>query len=459
MNFPVPASSSRSTAASQEAMRRASTVLARGAASAVRLRTTAPTLVMASADGATVTDIDGNGYVDYVLGLGPVILGHRPPAVLESVRQSLETAVVFGGQHVAERQLGEQVVAALPSADVVSLVSTGSEAVHFAIRIARARTGRRRIVKFDGHYHGWLDPVFVNSPWMTPIAASPARATHAVAGQHADDDVTVVRWHDADDLERALAGDDAVAAVIMEPIPCNFGTLRPDDDYVQAVEDLCRHHGALLIFDEVLTGFRLALGGAQEVLDARPDLTIASKALASGFPIAVVAGTRDAMAPAIDGPVRPAGTYNGTPSSVAAARATLGELSARRDEIYPRLDRLGRALADGIRGAASEAGAPVSVNQIGSVLQLFWGLDRPVRTYADACRDDRRRVAELAGRLLDHGVHVPERGLLLLCAAHTEAHVDMTIDAFRVVLRDMAAGAPAPSAGQPPISATTRGES
>ena len=193
----------------------------------------------------------------------------------------------------------------------------------------------------------------------------------------------------------------------------------------------------LLIFDEVLTGFRLALGGAQERLgggrDRRrilPDLTVCSKAIASGFPVALLVGTSEAMSPLSDGPVRVAGTFNGSPASVAAAIATIGVLSSGRDVIYPRFDMLGAQLAAGIREVAAAAGAPLVVNQVGSVLQLFWGVQEPCSDYADAIADDRVAVAELTARLMDFGLHVPERGLILLSAAHTSTYVDTAIDAF-----------------------------
>jgi glutamate-1-semialdehyde 2,1-aminomutase len=425
------------TAASAAAMERARRVLARGVSSAARLRTAAPTRVMAQADGAVLRDVDGNVYVDYVLGLGPVILGHRPEPVLDAVRASLERGIAFGASHEGEAVLGEQLVDVLPCAEVVTLVSTGSEAVHLALRIAREATGRSRIVKFDGHYHGWIDPLFVNAPGSAPITASPAAATHAVRGQDASSDVSVVRWHDLAELERAFAEGPPPAAVIMEPISCNFGAVLPDPAYADGVRELCTRHGALLIYDEVLTGFRMALGGAQERLGVTPDLVVCSKAVASGFPLALVAGSSAAMAPIVDGAVRPAGTCSGSPTSVAAAIATVGELSRRRAELYPHLERLGGILADGIRQAAQAAGAPLSVNQVGSVLQLFWGLDGPVRTYADACASDGAKVAELTAGLLPHGIHAAERGLLLLCAAHTDAHVEQTLAGFEVALADM----------------------
>jgi glutamate-1-semialdehyde 2,1-aminomutase len=431
--------STRPRPASEAVLARAAEVIARGAASAARLRIAARPLVIDRAVGSVLRDVDGTQYVDYVLGLGPVILGHRPPAVLVAVAAAHERGVIFAAPQPEELELAEVVVNTIPSAEVVAFACTGSEGVHLAVRIARSRTGRRRIVKFDGHYHGWIDPLFVNTPWMAPLSEAPCPATAAVGGEPDPADVTATHWHDLPSLERALRDGPPVAAVVMEPIPCNFGSMVPDAAYMSGVRRLCDEHGALLLFDEVLTGFRMALGGAQARLGVLPDLTVFSKAIASGFPLALVAGTRDAMAPAIDGPIRPGGTFNGFPASVAAAVATVRELVRRENELYPRLDALGARMGDGIREAARSSGAPLSVNQVGSVLQLFWGVGDSVDSYATAMRSDRMALAELAGRLLDHGVHVHERGLMLLCAAHEEQQIDSTAAAFATVLAAMAA--------------------
>lgn len=412
------------------AVQRAEAVIARGVASSARLRTATTPLVAAHADGAVITDVDGREYIDFALGLGPVILGHRPPEVLAAVADALESGIVYAAPHEREAELAELAVAAIPSAERVAFACTGSEAVHLAVRTARSRTGRRRVIKFDGHYHGWTDPLFVNTPMMPAISGMVSAPSHAVSGEPSDDDVTVAVWNDLGALEAALSHGPPAAAVIMEPVSCNFGTVEPEPSYMAGARRLCDEHGCLLIFDEVLTGFRLALGGAQERLRTLPDLTVCSKAIASGFPIALLVGTAEAMWPLTDGPVRVAGTFNGSPPSVAAAIATIAVLSSGRDVIYPRFEMLGAELAAGIREAAAAAAAPLVVNQVGSVLQLFWGVPEPVLTYADAIADDRAAIAGLTARLMDLGVHVPERGLILLSAAHTREQVAAAVDAF-----------------------------
>lgn len=419
---------------SKNAAKQARAIIPGGAASAARWRNKTTPIFAACADGATITDIDKRTYLDFVLGLGPVILGHRPPEVLDAVASALESGIVYATPHEREADLAERVIAAVPSAERVTFTCTGSEAVHLAVRTARSQTGRSRIVKFDGHYHGWLDPLFVNAPGGTSMEGAVNAPTHAVSGQVASNDVTVAAWHDLDALERALSAGPPAAAVLMEPIPCNYGAVEPDAAYMNGVRYLCDRHGCLLVFDEVLTGFRLGLGGAQERIGVLPDLTVCSKAVASGFPIALVAGREDAMSPLIHGPVQAAGTFSGSPLSVAAAIATLDVLSSRNDQIYPRLEVLGAQLAAGIRAAAAGARAPLLVNQVGSVLQLFWEVDGPVRTFADAASDDRAEVANLARKLLDVGIHVPERGLMLLCAAHTSDDVEFAVNAFAQAL-------------------------
>jgi glutamate-1-semialdehyde 2,1-aminomutase len=425
-------------------MERARRVIARGVASGARLRSVP--VVFERAQDAHLWDVDGNRYVDCVMALGPLLLGHSPSFVLERVAEQLARGIQYGGQHAGEAELAERVVRLVPCADKVVFASTGSEAVQAAVRIARATTGRRVVVKFEGHYHGWIDPLFVNAPGVPaqPVDGPLVSPVHNVAGQPPSQDVLVCRWNDAAALEAVLQeARGEVAAVIMEPIPFNLGTFWPEDGYVRAVRELCDLHGSLLIFDEVVSGFRLGTGGAQERLGVSPDLATYAKGIASGFPIGLVAGTDAAMASAVDGPVVPAGTYNGTPASVAAANATLDMLERRAGEIYPHLEAVGRRLADGLRELAAGAGAPLAVNQIGSVVQLLWQPRTPQRSYADADAASTAPVAALCERVLADGVHAAPRGLMFLSAAHDDADIDLVLRAFERALR----GSPAATGG------------
>jgi glutamate-1-semialdehyde 2,1-aminomutase len=410
----------------------ARSVLARGTGSAGRLRHLDETPVLASGRGARCTDLDGNTYIDYFLAFGPLFLGHRPQPVLDAVMAHLAgDAIIAGGPHALEAELARLIVETVPCAERVVLSTTGSEAVQVAIRIARAKTGRRTVLKFDGHYHGWMEPVNVNALGTVPVAGPPPlELVPSVAAAGVPGEVIVCPWNDVAALEAMLTRfGDEIACVIMEPVPCNFGTFLPAPGYLKSCRDLCRRHGVVLIFDEVVTGFRLALGGAQELLGVTPDMAVFAKAIGSGFTIAAVAGTAEAMAPAVDGPVFIGGTYNGAGPPAAAAIATLAHL---RDhpEIYDRVDLLGRRLADQVNGAATRSGLPLYASQIGGVIQLLWRPRRPLRDYADARTCDQTPVARLTGLLLAEGVLVHERGLMFVSAAHTDADVDHTVAAF-----------------------------
>jgi glutamate-1-semialdehyde 2,1-aminomutase len=412
----------------------ARTVLARGTGSSARLRKLSPTPVLASGEGARCADIDGNTYLDYVLALGPLFLGHRPRPVLDAVRAVLGSDdILCGGPHPREAELARLIVEIVPGAERVVLSTTGSEAVQVAIRIARARTGRRTVLKFDGHYHGWIEPVNVNALGGAPVAGDPPLALVApIAEVGVPGEVLVCPWNDLAALRTMLDRfGDEIACVLMEPVPCNFGTFLPAPGYLEGARELCRAHGALLIFDEVVTGFRLALGGAQELLGVEPDLAVFAKAIASGFAIAAVAGTADAMAPTTDGPVQPGGTFNGATIGVVAAVATLQHLRAGRGVLYPRVAALAGRLADGIGAAAAAASLPLHASRVGGVVQLLWRPRLPMRNYADARTCDQAPVAMLAALVLESGILVHERGLMFLSAAHTEADIDETLVAFR----------------------------
>lgn len=409
--------------------------LARGVASGARLRSRP--LVFDRAQGATVWTTDGTPLTDYMLGMGPMLLGHGDSHVLARVSEQLGRGVLYGTTKL-ELELADRLSAMLPHAERVAFVSSGSEGTHLAIRIARASTGRRLIVKFEGQYHGWLDPLFVNTQntGAAPRGTVTVPAIHAVVGQTPSDDVVVTRWNDADAISALFAErGDEIAGVILEPLPMNFGTMLPDADYPAVLRDLCTRFGSLLIFDEVLSGFRVALGGATEMLGVQPDLAIYAKAIASGFPLAAVVGTEAAMQSIVAGPVQPAGTYSGNPISVAAALATLDVLTSRGPGLYADLDRIGTRLRDGIR--AHRATHPqLEVNQIGSVLQLFWGTG-PVASFETATTSDKGRIARLSEAQERYGSLVSPRGLILLSAAHRDDEIDALADGIGRCLKEI----------------------
>jgi len=371
--------------------------------------------------GSHLTDVDGNDYVDYGLAFGPMLLGHSPAVVIDAVRRQLERGIGYGAPHRLEAELAEALGRAVPCAERSIFSSTGSEAAHAAIRIARAATGRSRVVKFLGHFHGWLDPLHVGTPGHD--AREPGTAGQDPGASAA---VTVCPWNDLEALRGCLGPD--VAAVIMEPLAQNGGCFPPAPGYLEGVRTMTRDAGALLIFDEVITGFRMALGGAQEHYGVTPDLAIFAKALGSGFPISAVCGRADVMEVVASGRVAHAGTLNTNPISTAAALATVSELALNAPETYHRLAMLGGRLAEGLRGAAKAHGLPLQVNQNGAMAYAFWSRE-PVRNGDEARRSDVDGYRRFAAALLDQGVHVISRGLLYVSAVHTEADLDRTAEA------------------------------
>ncbi|MEI7779248.1 MAG: aminotransferase class III-fold pyridoxal phosphate-dependent enzyme [Actinomycetes bacterium] len=409
---------------------RANAVLARGVTSFARSRTVP--IVFDGARGGRIHSVDGRSLVDLVCGLGPILLGHGRPEVLDAVHREIAKGVLYGS-HPNEILLGERITGLLPFADKIVMANSGSEAVHAALRIAKATTNRRIIIKFEGHYHGWLDPIFVNSSGCLPAedGSGQVEIQHAVAGMLPTEDVIVLRWGDLEGLKTVLAQDGSdVAAVIMEPIPLNFGAFYPEAGYLEAVRNLCSQVGALLVFDEVLTGFRVALGGASQLLGIKPDIAVYAKAIASGFPLAVVAGSEMAMESVVHGAVHPAGTYSGSPTAVAAALATLDVLEELNPGIYTYLDGLGKKLQAGLHAIGIDHRLPLVVHQVGSILQILFAPRAPARSYADVARTNKVAVATLCEGAIHGGVYAAPRGLLLLNLDHTADDIDLVLDAF-----------------------------
>lgn len=394
--------------------------LAGGVSTAFRALQRPVPITFSHGRGSRLTDIDGNEYIDYALAFGPMLLGHSPAGVVEAVRRQLSEGIGYGASHRLEAELSEALCRIVPCAERAIFSNSGSEAVQAAIRIARAATGRRRVIKFLGHWHGWFDTIAVGTSGKTDNSAT-------TAGQDpmAAEAVTVIAWNDPSALAAAL--NDDVAAVIMEPAAINGGAFAPAEGYLERAVAMTRRAGAVMIFDEVITGFRLALGGAQERYGVIPDLAVFGKALGNGFPISAVCGRADVMEVVSARTVAHVGTTNGNPVCAAAAVASLGELESRAQEIYPALEESGRHLADVLRGAAREHGLPLWVNQIGAAAHAFWS-DKPVTTYDASLRADMPAYLSMAEALLDEGVHVITRGLLYVSAAHTANDLEQTAE-------------------------------
>ncbi len=408
---------------------RARRVLPGGVNSNVKMDERPQPLYFVRAEGSRLVDCDGNSYIDYTCGFGPVILGHAYPSVVHAIQQAAAQGLLYGGQHEAEVQLAELLRDLVPCIEMVRLNCTGSEAVAAAIRLARAYTGRTKIIRFAGHYHGWFDELLVSThppaddTESVPLLESAGQPASAAA------EVLVTRWNDLAALERLVAAHPGkVAAVLMEPIMCNSGVIFPETGYLQGVRDVCRRQGIVLIFDEVITGFRVHLGGAQALLNVVPDLAVFGKAMANGFPISCVGGRREILDLAASSVVH-AGTFNGNPVGVAAALATLRELSSRANEIYAHLTALGTRLMHGIRQIAAAKNIPVLLQGPGAVFYMWFTPAPVVHDYATSAQIDRAPYARFAEAMLAAGVRIIPGGRWYVSFSHTDADVSRTLDA------------------------------
>lgn len=411
---------------------RAQAVIPHGVSSFARMRR--QPLFFSAAAGSHLTDVDGNDYVDCVLGLGPLFLGHRHPEVVAAVTAVMGKVDLTAGQTVLEVELAERIAAWIPCADKVLFTGSGSEAVQVALRVARATTGRSRILKFEGHYHGWIDPVYANAPGAPAgrEASGFVEVMPNVNGRNLpENELTVTTWNNISALEEVMREvGNTVAAVIMEPIPFNFGSFLPQSGYLAAVKEICRRYGALLIFDEVVSGFRIHPGGAQALLGVTPDIACFAKAVASGYPMAFVTGTDDAMRSAVSGPVHHAGTFNASPLGMAAGLATTEILGRDSGAIYLEVEEQAARLEEGLAQVAINHDLPLTFNRVGSVMQAFWGVLGPVGHYDVACRSDTETIATLFESVTRRGVHASSRGLLYTSSAHTPRDIDRVVETF-----------------------------
>jgi glutamate-1-semialdehyde 2,1-aminomutase len=379
-------------------------------------------LFIERAEGAEITDVDGNTYVDYVCSWGPLILGHARPEVIDAVTEAAARGTTFGAPTAGEVELAELVCARMPAVDVLRMTSSGTEATMSAVRLARAATGRDKVLKFAGAYHGHVDGLLAEagSGLATQgIPASPGVPTAAAA------QTVVVPWNDEAALRAAFA-EHELAAALCEPYPANMGLVPPTCGQLELLRDLCTEHGALLVFDEVISGFRIAPGGAQELTGVLPDLTIMGKVLGGGLPAAAYGGSTQLMgriAPA--GDVYQAGTLSGNPLAVAAGRAALELLD---EEAYLALSATTGALADGLREAAGDR--PVSVVHTTGLLTVFFAAEPP-RDYAGAAACDAEAYGAWCRALLARGVYPPPSQFeaWFPSLAHTPEHVTRTVEA------------------------------
>jgi glutamate-1-semialdehyde 2,1-aminomutase len=422
---------------SKQKIREASRYLAGGVSSNFRLGISPTPLVIKSASGAFVTDVDGNQLIDYYLGMGPMILGHNPSSVIEAVTAQLGRGILFAGQTEVEFEAAERVCWLVPCAKRVRFGSSGTEVIQAALRLARAVTGRQQIVKFEGHYHGWLDNVF----WSVTPSRELAGAREApvkvpgTAGQdpRCGEELDILEWNNLPAVQKRLDQRD-VAAVIMEPVMCNTSVIAPRAGYLDGVREACTKTGTILIFDEVITGFRLSSGGAQKHFGVTPDLATFGKAIASGFPVAALAGRADLMDEFATGKVMHGGTYNAHPANMAATVATLRELE--RGSCYAQIEQQGRRLMAGIGELLAEYSIPARIQGFPGIFHVAPGVTKPIETYRDTFAVDRRKYVQFTTALLERGVRALERGAWFLSSAHTDAVIERTLDLVHEVIRE-----------------------
>ena len=402
-----------------------------GVNSNFRLGISPTPLVVTHAEGPYLFDADGNRLIDYYGGMGPMILGHDPPEVVGAVKAQLDKGLLFAAQTEIEYEAARLVCELVPCAERVRFNCSGSEAVQAAFRLARAATGRPTILKCEGHYHGWFD----NVAWS--IAPSPAefgdadRPAHvgATAGldPFADRALDVVVWNDLERLARRLRRGD-VAGLIMEPAMCNTSAIAPEPGYLEGVRELCDETGTVLIFDEVITGFRVAPGGAQALFGVAPDLAVFGKAIANGLPVAAIAGKAELMDMTVTRRVMHGGTYNAHPLGMAATVATLSAIADGR--VHATIARRGTRLMEGFETILREHQVAGRVQGFPQIFHVALGRREPIRNYRDATAADRAAYVRLTTALLSLGVRALERGAWFLSLAHDDAAIDRTLEAF-----------------------------
>ncbi len=393
-------------------------------------------VVVDRGEGCYLWDVDGNRYIDYVASWGPLILGHRHPSVVEAIERTLSHGTTFGAPTRWENELAELVVEAFPSIERVRFVNSGTEASMSAIRLARGYTGRDKIVKFAGCYHGHVDALLVQAGSSATTLGAPSSPG---VPEGCTRDTLVLPYNDVESLQQAFeAYPDQIAAVILEPIAGNMGVVPAEREFLQAARELTSARGAVLIFDEVITGFRVGYGGAQSLYGIQADLTVLGKIVGGGLPVGAFGGRSEIMRHLLpEGKVFQAGTLSGNPLAMAAGTATLRTL--RDTSPYTELERKTERLCAGLQAAAEEAGIPHAIQRVGSMFTLFFR-SGPVRNYADALASDTDRFARYFWALLDQGVYLPcsQFEANFVSTAHTDEDIDTTIDAARAAFARLA---------------------
>lgn len=419
-------------------LERARKVLAGGVSSEFRKYGHPHALFYTHGSGSRIYDVDGNEYVDFTLSQGPLLLGHSHPEVLKAVADYSRKGQLFAGQHLQEVELAEKLNQLIPSAELMRFCLDGSEAVQTALRVARAQTGRKKFLRFEGHYHGWLDNVAwgISAPSEEALGSREAPNVYPWSEglpEESRDQSIVLPWNDLALVRKVLEKEgETIAAIITEPVMCNNGCILPADGFLEGLRTLCDQHGIALIFDEVITGFRIHPGGAQAYFGVTPDLSVFAKAMGSGYPISVVAGKRSWMRLIEESKVIHAGTLNSGNPSVAAALATLEIL--QREAPHARMVQVGQMLMEGLRKLAVDYNQPLLVQGLGPMFHTGFTPLKKVNDYRDTLHYDKVRLSRFTTGMHDRGVRIIGRGLWYISAVHTEQDVDHALEAARETL-------------------------
>ncbi|HNP21124.1 MAG TPA: aspartate aminotransferase family protein [Panacibacter sp.] len=417
---------------SAELLERARQSLAGGVSSEFRKYNHPHAIFYSHAAGSRVYDVDGNEYIDFTLSQGPMLVGHNHPHVVKRVEEYARNGQLYAGQHLLEIELAEKLQKMIPSAELMRFCLDGSEAVHTALRVARAKTGKQKFLRFEGHYHGWLDNVAwgLSTPTLDALGPRASPNLHAwSAGLPAqvENNFILLPWNDLALLEKTVkARCDEIAAIITEPVMCNNGCIMPKDGYLQGMRDLCNRYNIALIFDEVITGFRTSLGGAQSYFKITPDLSIFAKALASGYPISAIVGKKEWMHLIAEGKVIHAGTMNSSNSTVAAAIGTLEVLE--NENVVERVYLLGNLLMAGLKQIGKKYRSNLLVQGLGPMLHTGFTDLATVNDFREVLQYDKAKLGKFIAGLHDRGIRVIGRGLWYISAAHTKEDIQKALD-------------------------------
>lgn len=421
--------------------------LAGGVASSLRAAQKPTPLFADRGQGAMIYDVDGHAYIDYLLAYGPLILGHAHPKLVADLHAAMQQGMTYGLQHRGEIELSERIKQLLPAAERVSLSGSGTEAVMLALRLSRAYTGRLKVVRFEGHFHGWSDSIFTAFPSSGMAAkVNDSQATAVPPGtegqsENSLSDIILLPWNDPERLEAVLKErHQEIAAIITEPVMCNSGCILPKPGYLEKIRALTEQYGIVMIMDEVITGFRLSAGGAQGKFGIKPDLTIIGKALGGGIAISAVAGKYDVMKLIEEGTVNHLGTLNGNCVATAAAMSVIDTLTADNGAVYAQMEALMRELAAGLQEACDARNIAAHINIAGPVFHMMFIDQDEVTDFATFQSRDAASYSQFAALMLEEGVLIRPNGLWYISAVHDAAHIRATIEAAGRALDRLAAG-------------------